>query len=181
MLAGRCCAPTRTELPWSCSGHPAPTAEDRAALGFTEDVLADVRRLLHADGKVAHHPKGYAGYGVDLRLDFEPDLDESAVQDVLVEALDGQDDLACRRAMTVLFHRDLAPLDGAVFRWNGLKDRLVPGSSVLTLGRLWVDGIARIARREGNTSQAWEEGLRLRRAGAGGKNSLLWATFPDED
>lgn len=165
-------------LPWSCQGHPEPTATDLAAEGFTDDLLADLHRLLHTSEQPKHHPSGHRGYHLEVRLDADESFDVDAVCEVLIRGLDGQDDVATHRAMKVLFHRKWAPLDGAVFRWSGLKERQVPGYGTLTLGAVWVQGIAQLARAGGPDSQAYEEARRLRSAGAGGKNSLLWSVVP---
>ena len=165
------------ELPWRCQGHPRPTDQDLRSLGFTDDVLADVHRLLTAPDAPPYRPSGYRGYRIDVRLDLAETFDEQAVRDALVQALDGEDDVATERAMRVLFYRDWVPLEGAVFRWRGLNERLKPGSSVVTLGRVWSRGISRIARREGEGSPAWEEARRLHAAGAATRNSLLRALF----
>lgn len=112
-----------------------------------------------------------------MRLELSETFDERAVRDALVQALDGEDDVATERAMRVLFYRDWVPFEGAVFRWRGLNERLKSGCSVVTLGRVWSRGIARIARREGEGSPAWEEARRLHAAGETSRNRLLRTLF----
>lgn len=144
----------QAHLPWRCHGHAAPAPDQRAAQGWTDDLLADVARLLRDPPRCVHFPSAHAGYAADVRLDL--DLVDDAVFEAIVEALDSSESGVVLRAMDLLRYRGRLPLSDAAGRWKVLCERADPVVPGRNLGTHWERHIVQLAYQAGARSPAME-------------------------
>lgn len=143
----------QAHLPWRCHGHPAPTPDERALHRVTDDLVADVARLLRDPPTHAHFPSAHAGYAADVRLDL--DVADAAFETV-VEALDSPDSGVVLRAMDLLRYRGKLPLAEAAERYKALTQLPDPEYPKQNLGSHWERHIVQLAYQAGVDSPAME-------------------------